>query len=279
MKQKKPPSCRYTFKPQITLETSAWLCETNTKDHKILEEGMNKKSSIVLAVFLFLFCRAAEAASCYDKASKLANLQYQILQKLSPGAWASYGTIQLVYLGQRLSPKTGKRLHVIEVSGRAKGQIWYKLQSQTFIYEGKKLCSQIPNPIEVYIKMGNGYFFFTKAMVEIFLKGTAWGSLLKNGLLPSLPNCHDLPFLRQTLQTLPNGKRVKAFLIRSVKYGGEAICCLDVPFGLIKAVSLKDKKEVHLKKYGWKGGKETISQRDLKGATSITFSLNKKTKD
>ena len=237
------------------------------------------------AVLLLLFftVSAASAGSCLKEAEGLSRLQNRLvrrsLQKLPPGAWASYGTVRVVYLGRQVSPKSGKRLDVIEVSGAATGQVWYRVVSRPFPFQGKKFRFLVLEPVEAYMKMGGMFFYLTRAMVEIFLKGTAWGAYLDQGVALSPPGCDDLPVLEEVPRTLPGGGRVKAFVIRSEKYGGTLVCSPEVPFGLIEAVSRKDKTAVRLVKYGWKGGKGAIPKSALEGAVVLTFSKNKEKKN
>jgi len=246
-------------------------------------KGMKLKRVWIFFGLMFFIASVASAGSCLKEAKSLSALQNRIvqrsLQKLSPGAWASYGTVKVVYLGRRVSPKSGKRLDVIEVSGAATGQVWYRIVPRLFPFQGKKLRFLILEPVEAYMKMGGTYFYLTPAMAEIFLKGTRWGTFLNKGMALSPPGCKDLPTIKETTRTLPGGKKVRAYLVRSEKYGGNLTCSPEVPFGLIQAVAPKEKTAVRLVKYGWKGGKGTIPQSALAGAMAITFSLNKEKKE
>jgi len=245
-------------------------------------KGWNMKKTTTLLVFFLLAASVASAGSCPEKAQKLSALQNRIversLQKLSPGAWASYGTVKVVYLGQRVSPKSSKKLDVLEVTGDVTGQVWYKIVPRTFPYQGKKFRFLVVKPVEAYMKMGGTFFYLTTAMVEVFLKGTQWDAFLDQGIALSPPGCDDLPNMKRVLRTLPGGRKIKAFVIRSEKYGGTLVCSSEVPFGLMEAISAKEKTAVRLLKYGWKGGKGTIPKSALAGAMAITFSLNKEKK-
>ena len=239
---------------------------------------------VILSLLLILALSVpATAGSCLKEARRLSALQNRIvqrsLQKLSPGAWASYGTVKVVYLGRRVSPKSGKRLDVIEVSGAATGQVWYRIVPRLFPFQGKKLRFLILEPVEAYMKMGGAYFYLTPAMAGIFLKGTRWGTFLNKGMALSPPGCKDLPTIKETTRTLPGGKKVRAYLVRSKKYGGNLTCSPEVPFGLIQAVAPREKTAVRLVKYGWRGGKGTIPQSALAGAVAITFSINQEKKE
>jgi len=240
-----------------------------------------KKITLSLLLFLTLSVPVF-AGSCLKTARELATLQNRIvgksIQGLSPGAWASYGTLKTVYLGRKVSPKSGKRLDVIEVTGHVTGQVWYRIVPRLFPFQGKKLRFLILEPVEAYMKMGGTYFYLTPAMAEIFLKGTQWGILLNEGIALFPPGCKDLPTIKETTRTLPGGKKVRAYLVRSEKYGGTLTCSPEVPFGLIQAVAPREKTAVRLVKYGWKGGKETIPKSALTGAMAINFSLNKEKK-
>ncbi len=240
-----------------------------------------KKTIALLIIFLFT-ATVAFAGTCVNKAKNLQAVQNRIvgrsLQKLSPGAWASYGLAKVVYLGRRVSPKSGKKLDVVEVTGKVTGQVWYRIRPHVFPYQGKKLRFLILEPVEAYMKMGGAFFYLTREMAEIFLKGSQWGTFLENGLAFAPPGCGDLPEVKKISQTLPGGKRVHAYFLQSKKYGGVLTCSPEVPFGLIKAVSTKKKMEVRLLKYGWKGGKGVIPKSALAGAIAISYSSNKEKK-
>ncbi len=238
-----------------------------------------KKAVVFLVVFLFSTV-AYSADGCLNRAKKLQALQNRIveksLRKLPRGAWADYGIAKVVYLGRQVSPKSGKRLEVIEVSGKVTGQLWYKIAPHAFPYQGKRLKFWVPEPVEAYMKMGGMFLYLTREMVGIFLQGSPWGAYLKDGFAFAPPGCGDLPSVKKITRTLPGGKKVEAYVLRSKKYGGAVTCSPRVPFGLIQAVSTKDKTEIRLVKYGWKGGKGVISKNTLTGAVAITYSINKK---
>ncbi len=238
------------------------------------------KRNMLFLIFFLLPISPANSAPCIKMARRLSMLQNRIaqqsFQKLSPGAWASFGSVRIVYLGRQISPKSGKKLRVIEVSGSATGQVWYRFVSHTFRYHGEKLRFLLLEPVEAYVKTGGTFLYLTTAMVEIFLKGTPWGKFLDKGVAFSPPGCGDLPVIKRVVQTLPGGKRVRAYVLHSEAYHGTVTCSPEIPFGLIRLRSAGDHAEVRLVKYGCQGGQSRIPRQALKNAMSISFSLRSK---
>ena len=124
--------------------------------------------------------------------------------------------------------------------------------------------------------MGKTFLYLTAGMAEIFLKGTPWGKFLDKGVAFFPPGCKDLPVIKKGFQSLPGGKRVRAYVIHSEKYGGTVTCSPEIPFGLIQLRSAERDVEIHLVKYGWKGGRSRISREALKDAITFSFSLRSK---
>ena len=237
----------------------------------------------VAALILILFCASlAFADPCVRKARELCDLQNRIarrsFQKLPKGAWASYGSVRAVFLGQRVSPKSGKRLDVIEVSGDVTGQIWYRVVPRFFTFRGAKLRFLLLEPVEAYMKTGGTFLYMTTSMVRIFLKGTPWGAFLKKGVVLSPPGCRGFPVIKAVSQEVPGGKRVRAYVIHSERYGGTVVCSPEIPFGLVWLHSDKEHTGIRLVKYGWHGGRGVISSHALKDAMSISFSFHSEEK-
>jgi len=200
---------------------------------------------IIFILFAFSSIQAYSADKCFDVAKRLYELQNQIVDKsfrhLSIGTWAKYGeSSKAVYLGRQISPKTRLKLYVIEfTSGPTSWQIWYKLTPKDVTYQGKRLRFWTLEPMEIYTLIGERVFYISKGMIEAYMRmsGTSWSTILEEGAILNPPDCNNLPEINEKSYNLPNGKKVKATIIRSTVNGSELYCSPDVPFGMIKVVS------------------------------------------
>ena len=200
---------------------------------------------IIFIPFAFSSIQAYSADKCFDVAKRLYELQNQIVDKsfrrLSIGTWAKYGeSSKAVYLGRQISPKTRLKLYVIEfTSGSASGQIWYRLTPKDVTYQGQRLRFWTLEPMEIYALMGGRVFYISKDMIEAYMgmSGTRWSTILEEGAILNPPDCHNLPEINAKSYNLPNGKKVKATIIKSPVNGGKLYCSPEVPFGMIKVVS------------------------------------------
>lgn len=232
---------------------------------------------VVLVVILFVSVTAQWADNCLEVAQKIWTLQNQIVnqsfQQLPVGAWAQYGNLKAVYLGEQLSPKTGMKLHVIEISGGPVGQIWYKLTPKDVTYQGKTLRFWTLEPMEAYVLMGKKVFYISKATIETFMqmRGSYWSTILEEGTILSPPDCNHVPEITETLYTFPGNKRVKATVITSRENGGQLYCSPEVPFGMIQTVSSGGQVGLKLTDFGLEGGQAKISRKMALAAETMPF--------
>jgi len=226
------------------------------------------KKVVILLAFLFFSGQAYSADNCLKIEKKLWILQNQIVDKsfrqLSPGAWAKYSSnIKAVYLGKQISPKTGKKLYVIEYTGGPAGQIWYKLTPKDVTYQDKTFRYWTLEPMEAYLAMRGGVFYLSKTMIETYMRmtgGNSWSRILKEGSILPSPDCRDITEIKETTYTFPTGKRVKATVIRSKENGAIVYCSPLVPFGMINVKSSQENNSNGLIDYGFSDGKAKITK-------------------
>lgn len=143
-------------------------------------------------------------------------------------------------LGRQISPKTRLKLYVIEfTNGSTAGQIWYRLIPKDVTYQGNQLRFWTLEPMEIYALMDNGVFYISKEMIEAYMRmsGNRWSTILEEGTILNPPNCKKLPEINVKFYKLPNGKKIKATVIRSTVNGSILYCSPEVPFGMIKVIS------------------------------------------
>ena len=241
-----------------------------------------RKLYVLFGIFIalnFLSIKAYSANNCLDIAKRLYELQNQIVDKsfrhLPVGTWAKYGKgSKAVYLGRQISPKTGLELYVIEFTGGSTvGQIWYRLTPKDITYQGQQLRFWTLEPMEIYGVIGGRAFYISKNMIKTYMgmSGNRWSTILEEGTILNPPDCHNLPEINEKSYNFPNGKKVKATIIRSTVNGGELYCSPDVPFGMIKVVSSNGKVGGlggPLVDFGT-GAKPVISREMVKNSVSL----------
>lgn len=234
-----------------------------------------KRIAIIYAVFMVIFAGLSYSSSnCLEIASKLWKLQNKIVEEsfinLTPGAWAQYDTTKAVFLGQQKSPKTGVKLYVVEFQGKPAGQIWFRIRPKDLIYEDKTLRFWTLEPMEGFAYLSNGVYYISKQMIEFFMKGKAWSTILWEGQIFTPPNCEARVELLPTEYRVPSGKIVKATIIKSIKDGGQLYVSSEVPFGLIKSVAPSGKvNSPYLIDFGSSGGKSIMNASMLKNARPL----------
>lgn len=235
------------------------------------------KRAVILMMLLFLSARVCPANECLKMEKKLWKLQNQIVEQsfrnLPAGAWARYASgLTLVYLGLQVSPKTGKRLYVVEFSGGGPvGQIWYKLTPKDFFYQGRTFRYWTLEPMELYVVMQGGVFYVPKAMIETYMRmtgGNSWSRILKEGFLLPMPNCTNVLDIKESSYAFSNGKRIKAVYIRSRENEGGLYCSPEVPFGMVEVQGARGGLD-KLLDFGFKGGRPTLSQDQISQAQPL----------
>jgi len=233
---------------------------------------------VIFLLLIFTTSLGYGADNCLKVAQSLWNLQNQIVKKsfeqLTPGAWAQYQDgSKVIYLGKRISPKTGKKLFVVEYQGKQVGQIWYKVTPKEITYQGQSYRFKTLEPMEAYALMRGKSYYIPKEMIETYMRmgGHRWSTILEEGTISSPPNCDHVPELRETVLNFPGGKKIKATVIISTENKSKIVCSPDVPFGMIKVVSSLGRISYNLKNFNFKGGKAKISNKMLKEAVPMSF--------
>ena len=233
---------------------------------------MKRKTITSIVIFLFLFLSFSYAVTdCKIVAKKLHKLQNEIIEKsfrtLPPGSWADYGVMKAVYLGEKISPKTGLKLRVVEFQGKSSGQLWFKLTPKDIEYQGKTYRFWTIEPMEAYVNAGGIIFYVPKVAIEMLMRGKEWSIILFEGNLFSPPDCTNRTSLTEKTVFFPGNKKVKETIIESLENHGKVVCSPDVPFGMIRGVdSSGQSSKVSLKDFGFRGGKSVISNELLKKA-------------
>lgn len=234
-----------------------------------------KRTLILFAIFIVIFAGMSYSyTNCLETASKLWKLQNEIVENsfrnLTPGAWAKYDTTKAVFLGQRKSPKTGLNLYVIEFQGRPAGQIWFRLRPKDITYGGKSLRFWTLEPMEAFAVLGNRLFYISKDMIESFMSGNQWSTILWEGQIFAPPDCKAEVTLTPTEYKVLSGKTVKAIIIKSDTNGGQVYVSSEVPFGFINSVSSSGKvNSPYLIDFGFSGGSSMMTPESLKSAMPL----------
>jgi len=235
-----------------------------------------KRTAIPFAIFMVLFAGLLYSSNnCLQAASKLWKLQNKIVEKsfrnLPLGAWARYDTTKAVFLGQQKSPKTGMNLYVIEFQGRPAGQIWFRLRPKDITYGGKTLSFWTLEPMEAFAVAGNRVIYISKEMIEFFMRGKQWSTILWEGQIFAPPDCKAEVKLTPAEYKLPSGKTVNSIIIKSMENGGQLYVSSEVPFGFIMSISSSGKENSpYLIDFGFSGGKSIMNPESLKSAIPLS---------
>lgn len=233
-----------------------------------------KKKLIFISLFLFFIHSYIFSGNCLNDAKKLHDLQNEIITKaffnLPPGSWAQHGNIKAIYLGKMVSPKTGLKLRVIEFQGRPAGQLWFKLTKKKESYNGQTYEFWTIESMEAYFLLGGRLFYISKPLIELFMQGKSWSTIIFEGQILTPPNCENKVTIKEEIEIFPGGKKIKATIIESDKNHGKVYCSPDVPFGMIKSVDSHGKPDaLALIDFGFSGGKSKISTDKLKESTLL----------
>jgi len=228
-----------------------------------------------LLFFVVLSFLSYAVTDCKIVAKKLHDLQNEIMEKsfrkLPAGSWAQHGKNRLVYLGEKISPKTGLKLRVVEFQGIPEGQLWFKLSPKDVEYEGKTYRFWTVEPMEAYAVMGQSVYYIPKSAIELFMRGKNWSIALFEGTISPV-ECTNRTALTEKILTFPGGKKVNATIIESLENHAKVICSPDVPFGMINTITSQGvPSKLGLTDFGFSGGKSKISGKMLKSAKPFPF--------
>lgn len=240
-----------------------------------------KKIFILLNIFFFSAI-AYSFDKCLEIEHKLWMLQNKIVlqsfQKLPKGAWAKYGfdnyNIKAVNLGEQISPKTGKKLYVIEFNGGPVEQIWYKITPKYIQFHGKTFKYLTLEPMEIYALIGNGIFYIPKGMIETYMRmtgGNSWSRILKEGNIVPAQKCQHILEIKNIIYHFPYGKKVKATIIKSKVNGAMVYCSPNVPFGMIKVTSPDEPNIGGLVDFGFSNGNTRITKDMIRNSSPLPF--------
>ncbi len=243
---------------------------------------MRKKGILlVLSFFLLSNVLLSTNPNCMELAKRIYDLQNRIVEssfiQLSPGAWATYSkNVKIVYLGEKISPKTGKKLRVLEFQSPFKGQLWFRISDKKFIYQGKKIRFRTLEPMEAYMETGSSVFYIPKELIEMFMSmrgGKEWSIILWEGKINVPPDCSKNKIKIYKRDYITNSEKVvNAVIIKSLENGGEVWASDKVPFGYVKTFSPKGKvSPLYLTDFGFSGGIQNISDNKIKNSKIMSF--------
>ncbi len=242
-----------------------------------------KKFSIFIFVLisLFNFIYSESQNECLKIAEKIYRIQNEIIKNsyidISPGTWAKHKGTMLVYLGEKVSPKTGLKLKVIEVQGRPAGQIWFKITEKPVFYKGKKYVFLTLEPMEGYAVAGGRVFYISKAFIETYMAMNGpWSHVLYEGQINDISSdCKNEVIVKDLEYQLPSGKKYKAYMFVSKTSGGKVIVSPHVPFGIIKSISATGEETPfpNLVSFGFSGVESLLSDEQLKNSSPIPMMI------
>ncbi len=230
----------------------------------------------ILLILVFFNLTLLSDNNCFLSAKKLYDIQNQIIKKafveLPVGSWALHKELKVVYLGEKLSPKSGLKLRVVEFQGQMNAQLWFRIVQKRKNYGNAHLIFGTIEPMEVYIKGGKKVFYIPKSAIEAFISfyGKQLSTIIFEGKIDVPPNCKRGVSIKEKEYTLPSGKTVNAFIIESLDNKAKMYCSTKVPFGMIKTVDSNGiEGNLPLVDFGFSGGKSFFTEDELKNAGSF----------
>ncbi len=241
------------------------------------EVEMRKNFFIIVSLMLVSFNLIISSdSSCFLSAKKLYDIQNQIIKKsfveLPRGSWALHKDLKVVYIGEKISPKSGLKLRVVEFQGQMNGQLWFRIVQKKKNYGNNNLIFGTIEPMEVYIKGGNKVFYIPKVAIESFMsfQGKQLSTIIFEGKINVPPDCKKGVSIKEEKYTLPTGKTVNAYIIESLDNKAKMYCSTEVPFGMIKTVDSNGVEgNLPLIDFGFSGGKSLFTEDELKNAGNL----------